>query len=68
MVERFTEIKYEAYDVDGMLITGVAKGFLARVIQHEIDHLDGKLFIDFVAKDKFFSTEEYINKYKNENV
>jgi peptide deformylase len=41
------------------MIEGRAEGFLARVIQHEIDHLDGKLFTDLVAKDKIITTEEY---------
>ncbi|MGI4775536.1 MAG: peptide deformylase [Janthinobacterium lividum] len=63
-VERFKSIKYEAYDISGALITGIAKGFLARVIQHEIDHLDGKLFIDFVDKDRLLNKEEYIKKYR----
>jgi peptide deformylase len=30
----------------------LAKGLLARVIQHELDHLDGKLFIDYLSKLK----------------
>ncbi len=29
-----------------------AEGFLARVLQHEIDHLNGKLFVDHIKNDK----------------
>jgi len=39
----------EAYDLDGKTIKIDTGGLLARVIQHEIDHLDGVLFIDRVS-------------------
>src|SRR5690606_24142711 len=50
-VPRYTEIKYTAYLPDGAMVTGNAKGFLARIIQHETDHLDGTLFIDKVSEE-----------------
>jgi peptide deformylase len=42
-VERYTHIAYCATTVDGKKVTGEATGFLARVIQHEVDHLNGIL-------------------------
>jgi peptide deformylase len=36
----------QAYDLSGNEIEGEVDGLLARVLQHETDHLDGKLFID----------------------
>ena len=45
-VLRFKEIKCEYYDESVNKIQIEAKGLFARVIQHEIDHLDGVLFID----------------------
>lgn len=39
-------IRVEAADCDGDPVSIEASGFFARVIQHEIDHLDGKVFID----------------------
>jgi peptide deformylase len=36
----------EAFDLDGNEIKEEARGLLARVLQHETDHLDGVLFID----------------------
>ncbi len=45
-VERAEAIKVNAQDRKGRKIEFEAKGILARIIQHEIDHLDGKLFID----------------------
>lgn len=45
-VRRYTEIKVTAWDQQGNPLEFVAKKFFARVIQHEVDHLDGILFID----------------------
>jgi peptide deformylase len=45
-VKRASHISVTALDTTGSPINFQAKGFFARVIQHEIDHLDGKLFID----------------------
>lgn len=46
MVERPAEIVVEALDLDGQLRTLGAGGELARCFQHEIDHLNGVLYID----------------------
>lgn len=43
LVPRYNAITYRAYDVEGNLQTALATGFLARVIQHEIDHVHGIL-------------------------
>ena len=43
-VERARHIRYTGYDTDGRRIVRVAKGFHARVVQHECDHLDGVLY------------------------
>jgi peptide deformylase len=45
-VTRNATIKIEAYDLDGNEIRCEATGLLARIFQHETDHLDGTLFID----------------------
>jgi peptide deformylase len=57
-VARFTEITYEAWTPEGKKISGKAKGFLARLLQHEIDHTDGKLFIDHVSEEELVTFEE----------
>jgi peptide deformylase len=44
MVERPTHICYRGVDHEGHRIERVAKGFHARVVQHECDHLDGVLY------------------------
>lgn len=46
-VPRFPEIKVRAYDLTGRKINERYQGFLARVVQHELDHLDGRLVIDY---------------------
>ena len=46
---RCTAIEVETTDVEGETYRFEAEGFYARVLQHEIDHLDGKLFIDYIS-------------------
>lgn len=45
-VERFSEVTLVGQDANGKKVRIKAWGLLARVFQHEVDHLDGKLFID----------------------
>lgn len=45
-VKRFEKIKLQYKDIDGLTQIISAEGLLAVAIQHEMDHLDGKLFID----------------------
>ena len=47
-VSRYTSIEVESTDVNGETYRFEAEGFYARVLQHEIDHLDGKLFVDYL--------------------
>ena len=44
LVERPAHIRYRGFDHEGHAIDRVAKGFHARVVQHECDHLDGLLY------------------------
>lgn len=62
-VERFPEIKVRAVDRQGKKISRRYTDFIARIAQHEMDHLDGKLIVDYGGalyypkkKQKFFST------------
>lgn len=45
-VSRYTDVDVSALDHEGRPFAFTAEGFFARVLQHEIDHLDGRLFID----------------------
>lgn len=57
-VRRAEKIKLRYQDVDGVSRTLSAEGLLAIAIQHEMDHLDGKLFIDRLSPLK----KEYAKK------
>ena len=48
-VTRANEIEVRAYDRDGQPFQMQADGVLAVCIQHEMDHLDGKLFVDYLS-------------------
>ena len=43
-VPRATKIKYSGFDAMGNKLQRIAEGFHARVVQHEVDHLDGILY------------------------
>lgn len=47
-VPRYSKIRVKALDLTGKEVRFSAEGFLARVFQHEIDHTNGKLFIDHI--------------------
>ena len=47
-VPRFTKVRIKALDINGKEIRLKAEGFLARVLQHEIDHTNGIVFIDHI--------------------
>lgn len=75
LVERPTKVKIKAMLEDGTPVRIKAEGSLARTFLHEIDHLDGVLFIDHIRgqKDAFFLMNEkgdlepvdYDSKIKN---
>ena len=62
-VERYKEIEVTYYNENGEKITKQINGFLARLIQHECDHLDGIVFLERVKEHNGFATTENINKY-----
>lgn len=51
-VERAMEVVVEGYDPEGKPLRLEASGLVARCMQHEIDHLDGVLFIDKLSPMK----------------
>lgn len=64
-VDRFDHIKYTYFDEIGIFHEREAKGFHARVMQHECDHLDGVLFPMRVKNMKDFGFESEIVKNIN---
>jgi peptide deformylase len=59
-VPRAQAVKVKAFDRAGQPVAFTAKGFPARVIQHEFDHLDGILFFD---RMKSFESLSYLEEY-----
>jgi len=71
-VRRANRVKLEALDENGKPVNIEADGLLACVFQHEIDHLNGKLIIDYapiLAKIRIAKAlKELKNKAKDENL
>ena len=51
-VKRYAWVEVEATDINGETFKTAGDGFYSRALQHEIDHLDGKLFIDHISSLK----------------
>jgi peptide deformylase len=51
-VQRYNKLKVRALDREGRPFELEAEGLMAQCVQHEIDHLDGKLYIDYLSSLK----------------
>lgn len=63
-VTRNATIKVEAYDLAGNEITMEAEGLMARVLQHETDHLDGTLFIDRLGPAQLAAVRDKLEEFE----
>lgn len=63
-VSRPDKVTVMAYDLSGHRFFYTANGILGRVIQHEIDHLDGREFVDLIDKSLLIPKEKYIAEEK----
>jgi peptide deformylase len=59
LVPRATEVRVEALDGNGKPFAANATGWYARILQHEIDHLNGTLYIDRMISRSFATQENY---------
>jgi peptide deformylase len=59
-VERHNEIAVRYFDMTGELGELRADGYAARILQHEMDHLDGKMIIDRRVSDEEFTHEQVL--------
>ncbi|KAH9570787.1 hypothetical protein CY35_02G059700 [Sphagnum magellanicum] len=57
LVERYFEVEVSGLGRDGQPITVTAKGWKARILQHECDHLQGILYVDRMAPRSFRTTQ-----------
>ena len=67
-VERARHIRIRALNPDGDAIEMEAEGLLAVCIQHEIDHLEGKLFVDYLSPLKRDRIKKRLVKARRRNV
>ncbi len=51
-ITRAQKVKVSYFNLEGKKVIVTGEGLLARALQHEIDHLDGILFIDYLPKEK----------------
>lgn len=58
LVARFKRLRYQGFGVDGEPIDRSVEGFHARVVQHEVDHLDGILYPQRIADLRNFGFED----------
>ena len=63
-VERFVNIRVRYLDRDGEPHEEVRRGLTAGTFQHELDHLDGVLFLDRVRDPSTFSTWEQFDRHR----
>ena len=71
-VERPARVKARAFDADGVVFEVEADGLLAVCIQHEMDHLMGKVFVDYLSplkrnriKAKMLKEERELNRERS---
>lgn len=65
-VDRSTRIRVQAWDRDGNDIDEEVRGLKAATYQHEVDHLDGLLFLDRVVDPRSLATWDSFNEFHKE--
>ena len=63
LVPRASAVRVDALDEHGKPVTVQARGWYARILQHELDHLDGALYVDRM-ETRSFSTAENHRRYQ----
>jgi peptide deformylase len=58
LVPRFHRLRYQGFDLQGAPIDRTVEGFHARVVQHEVDHLDGILYPQRIRDLRSFGFED----------
>ena len=66
-VDRPQKVKVKALDRDGQPYEMIAEGLLAVCIQHECDHLNGKLFVDYLSNLKRDRIKKKLEKLHRQN-
>ena len=67
-VIRADKVKIKAVNLDGESFEFDAEGLLATCVQHEIDHLDGKLFVDYLSNLKRQRIKKRLEKHQKQKL
>jgi peptide deformylase len=67
-LQRHTQIKVKAQDVNGKAVRFTIQGFAARVFQHEYDHLRGTLFPDRMLREHLYREQDKLRRLEQEYV
>lgn len=59
-LKRYESVTLEAFNEHGEMVRLKARGLLARIIQHEMDHLNGIVFTDTADPKTYMSVDEYL--------
>ena len=62
-VRRASRVRVDARDVEGKAFTVAAEGLAAGTLQHELDHLDGQLFVDLLVNAKSLTTWDNYERF-----
>jgi peptide deformylase len=65
-VTRPKRVRVQAFGLDGKVIETELEGLTARIVQHEIDHLDGVLFTDRLSTTSRLAVAEALDEFKRE--
>jgi len=68
VVPRARKVRVECLNEKAEPVTIDAKGWYARILQHEIDHLGGVLYVDRMNSRTFFTQENYVRHWKDRSV
>lgn len=68
LVGRYETVTAEGLDRDGKQIQIEASGWYARILQHEIDHLLGKLYVTKMDPSSFISEKEYATNWADKGI
>ena len=65
-IKRSAMVTMEATDLQGRLLEYIAEGFAARVFEHELDHLDGRLLIDRMGSVAKITNRRLLNQLEED--
>jgi peptide deformylase len=68
LVPHVAKVKVEGLDENGEPLSIVAEGWHARILQHEIDHLQGKLYLDAMLPRSFMTTANHARFWKDKPI